>query len=112
MTRSARPELPGVPDAPWGTFWRRLLSPPTARFILALLVLLATSGAMFWLMSEGIEPEAEDTIIFGLGMLFGLAKDAFGYYFGSTARGDERPVETEIVNTTRNPVPVEEESTR
>lgn len=97
------------PDSGWTAFWRRLLSPQTARFILALIVLFGACGAMFWLMSKGIMQEAEDTIIFGLGLLFGLAKDAFGYYFGATARGDERPQHVQIDQPTNNPVPVEEQ---
>lgn len=91
------------------TFWQRILSPPTARFILALMALIGSAAAIFWLMAYSIRTEAEDAVIFGLGMLFGLAKDAFNYYFGSTARGDEKPNETKIINRRDEPVPIEEE---
>jgi len=65
---------------------------------------------MFSLMSDGMEPEAENTIIFALGLMFGLAKDAFGYYFGATARGDEKPQSVKIDQPPGDPVPVEEKN--
>jgi len=94
---------------PWREFWRRVLSPPTARFILALLALLASSGAVYWLLIEGVAPDGEQVVIFAIGQLIGLTYLAFGYYFGSTARGDESPHEIEITNPPNKPVPVEEE---
>ena len=93
---------------PWTEFWRRLLSPPTARVILALLALgCAAYGANALIATDGIEPG--QAAVFAVGQLFALATMAFGYYFGSTARGDERPQETKIVNEPDEPVPVEEE---
>lgn len=89
-------------------FWRRVLSPQTARFILSLLALGGSTVAMFTLMADGIDPQAEDAVIFGLGLLFGLAKDSFGYYFGSTARNDERTHKVQIDQPHDEPVPVEE----
>lgn len=89
-------------------FWRRFLSPHTARFILALLALgFAAYGANELISSD--EGNASDAAIFAVGQLFALATVAFGYYFGSTARGDERPLDAEIVNAPDKPVPVEEE---
>lgn len=91
--------------AGWRAFWTRILSPPTARFILALLSLIASSGATLWLMTTTIEPETKDVVVFAVGQMFALTAMAFGYYFGSTARGDERPVEAHIVNQPTDPVP-------
>lgn len=89
----------------WRELWARLLSPQTARFILALLALgFAAYGANALIEGSG----GSDAAIFAVGQLFALASLAFGYYFGSTARGDERPVETHIVNQPDDPVPVEE----
>lgn len=95
----------------WQAFWSRLLSPATARFILAMLALLLSAGGAFALMTGRTQVGSEDAVIFALGALFGLASNAFGYYFGSTARGDDRPVEAQIVNTPRDPVQVEETHT-
>lgn len=89
-------------------FWARFLSPATARFVLALLALFGATGATYWLMAYGVDRAAENVVIFALGLMFGLAKDSFGYYFGSTARNDERPTETTIVNDPAHPVPTEE----
>ncbi|WP_370180234.1 hypothetical protein [Alteriqipengyuania sp.] len=92
----------------WQAFWQRFLSPPTARFILALLALFFAAGGAFFLMSGRVQADNKDAAIFALGALFGLATNGFNYYFGSTARSDERPIETEIVNTPDDPVPVED----
>ena len=92
----------------WQAFWQRILSPPTARFILALLALFFAAGGAFYLMSGQVEGENKDAAIFALGALFGLAPNGFNYYFGSTARGDEKPVEAEIVNPPEEPVPVKD----
>lgn len=89
-------------------FWTRVLSPMTARFILALLSLAASASATFWLMSQKVEVELKDVVVFALGQMFALTTMAFGYYFGSTARGDERPLEAHITNRAPDAVPVEE----
>lgn len=92
----------------WRTFWQRVLSPQTARFILALLSLsLAAYGANALLDDKDGE-EAGQAAIFAVGQLFALATMAFGYYFGSTARSDDRPQETRIVNPPNEPVPTVE----
>jgi hypothetical protein len=93
----------------WREFWARLLSPQTARFILALLAIGMAQYTMMSLMGKEIRPSNRDALMLALGMILGLSKDAFGYYFGSTARSDERPTETRIVNQPGDPVPVEEE---
>lgn len=82
------------------------MSPQTARFVLALLALGAASyGANKLLVDTGVE--AGQAAIFAVGQLFALATMAFGYYFGSTARNDDRPQEAKIVNDPKDPVPVE-----
>lgn len=93
----------------WREFWSRFLSPQTARFLLALLALgFAAYGANILIGREG--DEAGQAATFAVGQLFALATLAFGYYFGSTARGDERPIETEIVNSPDKPANVEDVS--
>lgn len=66
----------------------RFMTPQTARFILALLALgFSAYGANVLLASkDGVE--ASQAAIFAVGQLFALSTMAFGYYFGSTARGD------------------------
>lgn len=93
----------------WREFWNRVLSPQTARFVLALLALFFAAGGAFYLMSGYVRDANKDAVIFALGALFGLASTSFTYYFGSTARNDEQPLETRIVNDPQQPVPVEEE---
>lgn len=91
----------------WRAFWGRVLSPQTARFVLALLALgFAAYGANILLTTDSDE-DAGEAAIFAVGQLFALATMAFGYYFGSTARNDDRPQETRIVNPPSDPVPVE-----
>lgn len=90
------------------SFWERILSPQTARFVLALLALILAGGATFYLMSEQLDPDGEQAVIFAVGQLFALAMLAFGYYFGSTARGDDRPLDAKIVNTSAEPAQVTE----
>lgn len=90
------------------SFWERFLSPQTARFILALFALnFAAFGALALLRGQ-VQPDAREAVVFALGQLFALATIAFNYYFGSTARNDERPIEARIINEPREPVPVEE----
>ena len=88
----------------WKEFWRRVLSPQTARFILALLALFFAAGGAFYLMSGQVQGDNKDAAIFALGALFGLATNGFNYYFGSTARGDEGPT-----GRPQDPVHVEED---
>lgn len=88
-------------------FIAKLMSPQTARFILALLALgFSAYGANMLLANkEGVE--ASQAAIFAVGQLFALATMAFGYYFGSTARGDAEAPRVEITNPPERPVPVE-----
>lgn len=91
----------------WTAFFAKLMSPQTARFILALLALGCSAyGANILIKRDG--QEAGQAAVFAVGQLFALATMAFGYYFGSTARNDDRPQETRIVNTKSDPVPTEE----
>ena len=90
--------------AVWKAMWERLLSPQTARFILALLALGFAAYGANALIKPAAGSDPSDASIFAVGQLFALATMAFGYYFGSTARGDERPMETEIVSSAQDPV--------
>ena len=92
-------------------FFARLMSPMTARFILALLALgFAAYGASLLIRREG--QNAGEAAIFAVGQLFALATMAFGYYFGSTARGDDKSQEAKIINGKNDPVPVDEGGSR
>lgn len=91
----------------WRAFFERLLSPQTARFILALLAIGMAQYAMMSLMGQEIRASNRDALMLALGIVLGLSKDAFGYYFGSTARSDERPIETKVVNEKKDPIPTE-----
>ncbi len=94
----------------WVTaFVERMLSPTTARFILALLAVGMAQYVMMQLMGREIKASNRDALMLALGLVLGLSKDAFSYYFGSTARGDEKPLETKIVNEAKDPVPIEEQ---
>jgi hypothetical protein len=89
-------------------FWPSLLSPQTARFILAQEALLVAAGGAFYLMSGKVPPANSQAATFALGALFGYAAGAYNYYFGSTARNDERPVEARIVNPRSDPAQTHE----
>lgn len=89
------------------SFWERVLSPQTARFILALLSLSVAAGGAFYLMSGHVPPANSQAATFALGALFGYAGSAFNYYYGSTARNDEKPLPAQIVNKPQDPVPVD-----
>lgn len=91
----------------WQAFWVRILSPATARFVLALLALGLSGAALFGLLTVRIDPNNRDALFLALGLVLGLSTTAFGYYFGSTARGDAAAQEVEVVNTASAPVPVE-----
>lgn len=97
------------------TFWRglalQILTPQTARFILALLSLLFASLGAYSMLQDKNQ-EAGNAAMFAIGQLFALATIAFGYYFGSTARGDDpnrSPTPVEVANKPDNPVPVQDE---
>ena len=92
----------------WRSFWERILSPQTARFVLALIALAMAQYAMFRLMGFEVKAGNRDALMLALGLVLGLSKDAFGYYFGSTARNDERPAQVEVTNPPEHPVPVAE----
>ena len=89
-------------------FWARFLSAQTARFILTLLALLLSAVTTFYVTSNYVNLDLKDVAVFALGQMFALTSGAYGYYFGSTARRDERPIETHIVNPPTDPVPTTE----
>ncbi len=75
----------------WAIFCERFLSAQTARFVLALLALFfAAMGAFVLLLPEEKASDIGEAAVYAVGQLFALALMAFGYYFGSTARRDER----------------------
>lgn len=74
----------------WAKFWSLFLSPATARFILALLALALASYALYGLMNTEIVQSNRDAMMLALGIILGLSSTSYGYYFGSTARGDEK----------------------
>lgn len=90
----------------WNKFWSLILSPATARFILALLAMAVGTYALYALMAKRIEESNREALFLALGIMLGLAKDAFSYYFGSTARGDDKPIDVAVTNPPGNPVPV------
>lgn len=75
----------------WARMWGLLLSPATARFILALLALAVASYALHGLMNKEVVASNRDALMLALGIVLGLSSTSYGYYFGSTARGDEKP---------------------
>jgi hypothetical protein len=97
----------------WTAFFvalfHRLLSPQTARFILALLSLGAASYGANELLKDG-DQEASQAAVFAVGQLFGLAVLAFTYYFGSTAKRDDENPKVEIEQPPGKPVPTTDET--
>lgn len=77
----------------WAKFWAMFLSPATARFILALLALGMAGGVMAGLMLLEVAEKNREPLLIAVGIVLNLASVAFGYYFGSTARGDTREPE-------------------
>ena len=74
----------------WAKFWATFLSPATARFILALLAVALASYALYGLMNREIVQSNRDAMMLALGLILGLSTTAYSYYFGSTARGDDK----------------------
>lgn len=89
----------------WQAFWFRVLSPATARFILALLALAVATYALYGLMSGEIVETNREALMLALGVILGLSSTAYGYYFGSTARGDDRPVDAHVASPPGDPRP-------
>jgi hypothetical protein len=75
-------------------FWALILSPATARFILALIALALAAYTLNGLMTNEIVPSNRDAFMLAIGLVLGLSTTAFGYYFGSTARGDDKATDT------------------
>lgn len=86
-------------------FWQRLLSPQTARFILAIFAQSSAVGVTVYIMRGGLDASIENAMMFALGQLFALSGVAYNYYFGSTARNDERPLPVNVQNPPSDPVP-------
>lgn len=89
-------------------FWQRILSPQTARFILAIFAQSSAVGVTVYIMRAGIDASLENAMMFALGQLFALSAVAYNYYFGSTARNDERPADVRVTNPPTDPVPTTE----
>ncbi len=77
----------------WAKFWSMFLSPATARFILALLALALAAYTLNGLMTNEIVQSNRDAFMLAIGLVLGLSTTAFGYYFGSTARGDDKAMD-------------------
>ncbi len=86
-------------------FFARFLSAETARFILALLGLAAAVFGANKLLVADNKLETSQAAVFAVGQLFALASLAFGYYFGSTARGDAAHPKVEVDQPANNPIP-------
>jgi len=91
----------------WSKFWELILSPATARFILALISLALSAYTLNGLMQNEIVQTNRDALMLAIGVILGLSTTAFGYYFGSTARGDDIPQQVQVTNSTKSPVPTE-----
>ena len=74
----------------WNRFWLLILSPVTARFILALIALALAAYTLNGLMTNEIVQSNRDAFMLTIGLVLGLSTTAFGYYFGSTARSDDK----------------------
>jgi hypothetical protein len=88
-------------------FFERVLSPQTARFILALLALAAAVFGANKLLDVKNKLDTSQAAVFAVGQLFALASLAFGYYFGSTAKRDDETPTVKIDQPANEPVPVE-----
>lgn len=95
----------------WQSFWRSFLSPQTARFVLALLALGIASYALYGLMNQEVVESNREPLLLALGIILGLSSTAYGYYFGSTARGDAHPTDVRVTNPSNDPVPTTTEET-
>lgn len=90
----------------WKAFFDRVLSPQTARFILAILALGAAVFGANRLLDARNKLETSQAAVFAVGQLFALASLAFGYYFGSTAKRDDETSAVKIDQPANDPVPV------
>lgn len=94
----------------WKAFWERVLSPHTARFVLALLSLGCASYGANELLAQKQDAEVSQAAVFAVGQLFGLATLAFGYYFGSTAKTDDETPTVQIDQPQNKPIPTTDET--
>ena len=90
----------------WKAFFDRLLSPQTARFILALLALAAAVFGANKLLDVKNKLDTSQAAVFAVGQLFALASLAFGYYFGSTAKRDDENAHVQVDQPPNQPIPV------
>jgi hypothetical protein len=86
---------------------KQFFSANTARFILSLLALAIACYALYGLMNRTVVESNREALLLALGILLGLSKDAYNYYFGSTARGDFAAPEVKVVNPPEAPVQTE-----
>lgn len=94
----------------WNKFWSLFLSPATARFILALLAVGLASYALYGLMNREIVQSNRDAMMLALGLILGLSTTAYGYYFGSTARGDEKEKAVPATGKPQDPIHVTDDT--
>lgn len=88
---------------------KQFFSANTARFILTLLALAIACYALYGLMNRTVVESNREALLLVLGILIGLSKDSYNYYFGSTARGDFAAPEVKVVNPPKEPIPVEQQ---
>lgn len=93
----------------WKAFFERLLSPQTARFMLALLALAAAVFGANKLLNVNNKLDASQAAVFAVGQLFALASLAFGYYFGSTAKRDDETPHVQVDQPADQPIPVSQQ---
>lgn len=82
----------------------------TARFILACLALALAAYALVALTGGmRIESASHDALLLTLGLVLGLSKDAYSFYFGSSQLPEphDRAQPVEVTNDSRHAVPVD-----
>lgn len=94
----------------WVKFWGTFLSPATARFILALLAVALASYALYGLMNREIVQSNRDAMMLALGLILGLSTTAYSYYFGSTARGDDKGIDQPATGKPQDPVHITDDT--
>lgn len=89
------------------------MSDNSARFTLALLAIGIAGFALGGLMWHEVPDSNRDALFLALGLVLGLSKDAFGFYFGASKGGvdlaerNQGIVEQQATSATAGPQPGE-----